>query len=98
MAQILKSRNDRVGLSALRCIIKGDLLNEENLFFLLASSLKWRKTQENNPTVRLSQDNQVRNCTLHECIKVFTDIPSRFFVSFSKDGGISNTYCLKLAE
>ena len=34
-AQILESRNDRVGLSALRCIIKGDLLNEVNLFFYL---------------------------------------------------------------
>ena len=91
MAQILKSRNDRVGLSALRCVIKSDLPNEENLFFLLASSLKWRKTQENNPVVRLSQDNQVRNCTLHECFKVFTDVPSRLFAYFSKDGGISNT-------
>lgn len=67
-------------------------------FFLLTSSLKWRKTQENNPTVRLSQDNQVRNCTLHECFKVFTDVPSRLFASFCKNGGISNTCCLILAE
>ena len=67
MAQILKSKNDGVSFSAARYIMKGNLLNEESLIYIcfLVSSLKWRQLQENNRTVQLSQDSQVRNCTLH---------------------------------